>query len=462
MSKWEELERLFNPSSIAVIGASNELYKGGGRFYKGLMHSGFKGSLYAVNPNESVVFGQKSYSTVRDIQGDIDLAIIAVPAIVVPRVMSDCSQKRVKFAIVHSAGFSELGPEGKELEKEMLKFAREGGIRIIGPNCMGIYSASAHINTIVEQAASGDESGTMAFVGQSGWVTENIISLGHERGLRFSKVVSIGNQSDITIEDLVDYFAGDMQTLVVAFYAEGIKYGRDFIKIVRRVSKKKPVIVWKGGRTAGGARAASSHTGSLAGNATIMDTALTQCGATIARDLDDLIDLMVGFSSPVLPQGNRVGLLVEAGGGAVSGCDAAETMGLYIPQLSAQAQNDIAATLKGIIPPFATPLNPVDVVWAPAQNATPLFVNCARVMLRELDAIVILNYLNYDEDFAKAMTGVRNEAGKPIMVIPGHMAEQRSGMALLTRKGIPAFATPGRVMKVLSAMVKYEKRRQEV
>lgn len=275
-------------------------------------------------------------------------------------------------------------------------------------------------------------------------------------------MVSIGNQSDLTVEDMVDYFTDDPQTLVIAFYAEGIKRGREFIEILRRASKKKPVIVWKSGRTAGGARAASSHTGSLAGNGIITDAALTQCGAVIARDLDDLIDLMVGFTSPVLPQGKRIGLLFEAGGGVVSGCDAAETLDLHIPQLSTQAQNDIAATLKGIIPPFATPINPVDIVWAPAQNAIPLFVNCSRIMLRELDAIVILNYLNYDEAFAKAMSDVRDETGKPIMIIPGHIAERRSGMALLTQKGIPAFATPGRVMKVISAMAEYGKWRKEV
>ncbi len=455
MNKVEGLEKLFNPSSIAVVGASNELYKSGGRFFKGLMDSGFRGDLYAVNPNEPIVFGKNSYRSLLEMQDGIDLAIIAVPAKIVPQIISDCRQKRVKFAIVHSAGFSELGAEGKELEKEMLKHAGSGSTRIIGPNCMGIYSPNARINTITQGIVSADDVGSVAFVGQSGWVTENVILLGHERGLCFSKVVSIGNQSDLTVEDLVDFFADDPQTRVIALYAEGIKRGHDFIKIVQRASQSKPVIVWKGGFTPGGSRSASSHTGSMSGNGIILNSVLIQCGAVIARGLEELIDLMVGFNTPVYSQGNRIGLLVEAGGGAVSGCDAAETLGLKIPQLSQDTQREISTVLQGIIPPFAAPRNPVDIVWSPAQNAISLFVKCSQIMLRETDSLVILNYLNYNEPFAESMCDVRDKTGKPIMFIPGHVGERRQGMALLTKYGLPAFATPERAMKVLEAMVKY-------
>jgi acyl-CoA synthetase (NDP forming) len=455
MKRVDGLERFFYPLSIAVVGASNELYKSGARFYKGLMDGGFEGRLYAVNPNEPVVFGEKSYRNVSDIQGEIDLAIIAVPARAVPQVMADCYRSRVKFAIVHSAGFSELGTEGKELEKEMLKYAGPGKTRIIGPNCMGMLSAGARINTITMGPEPENLPGSVAFVGQSGWVTENVISIGRERGLRLGKIVSIGNQSDLTIENLVDYFADDPQTSVIALYAEGIKDGCEFIRVVRRASKIKPVIVWKGGNTPGGSRSASSHTGSMAGNGEVIGAMLKQCGAIAVHGLDELIDMTAGFASPVLVQGNRVGLLVEAGGGAVSGCDAAESLGLTIPQLSENAQDEIATILKGIIPPFAAPRNPVDIVWAPAQNAVQMFVNCSRILLKEVDALVMLNYLNYNEDFVKAVGDVRDEIGKPIMVIPGHAGERRPGMALLTRNGIPAFATPERVMKVLCEMLKY-------
>lgn len=455
MAKVEGLEHLFNPSSLAIVGASNDLRKSGARFLKGLMDSGFKGKLYGVNPNEPDILGQKSYRTVADVPGEIDLAIIAVPARVVPSVMADCSRKGVKFAIVHSAGFSELGAEGKELEKEMLRFARQGDTRIIGPNCMGIYSPKAYINTIASRIALEDEPGPVAFIGQSGWVTENIIQLGYERGLRFSKVVSIGNQSDLTIEDLITYLADDPETGVIAFYAEGIKRGREFLELAEEVSMKKPIIAWKAGRTEGGTRAASSHTGSLAGNGIVLDAVMTQGGVVIARDLEDLLDLITGFTCPVLPKGNRVGLLVEAGGGAVAGSDAAESTGLTVPVLSTQAQQELVERLRGIIPPFAGPKNPVDIVWAPAENPTQLFMDCSRIMLKEVDAIVILNYEVFDESFVKAVTSLRDETGKPILVIPGHVAERRPGMSLLVKNGIPTFAIPENAMKILSAMLRY-------
>jgi acyl-CoA synthetase (NDP forming) len=431
------------------------LRKSGARFFKGLMDGGFKGKLYAINPNEPEILGQKGYRTVMDITDEIDLAIIAVPARVVPSVIADCSRQGVKFAIVHSAGFSELGAEGKELEKEMLKSARQGGTRIIGPNCMGLYSPLAHINTIASRITLEDESGPVSFVGQSGWVTENVIQLGYERGLRFSKVVSIGNQSDLTIEDLIAYLADDPDTGVIAFYAEGIKRGREFLKLAKEVSKKKPIIAWKAGRTEGGARAASSHTGSLAGNGAVLDAVMIQSGVVIARDLENLLDLITGFTCPVLPKGNRVGLLVEAGGGAVAGSDAAESMGLTVPILSAAAQQELIRRLTGITPPLATPKNPVDIVWAPTDNPTRLFMDCSRILLKEVDAIVILNYEVFDDSFAKAVTELRDETGKPILVIPGHAAERRPGMSLLVKNRIPTFTIPEKAMKILSAMLGY-------
>jgi acyl-CoA synthetase (NDP forming) len=455
------LDRLFNPTTLAIIGASNDDRKSGGQFLNGLMHSAFKGKLYAVNPNEPVIFGLKSYRSVTDIPGVVDLAIIAVPARIVPQVMAECSRKGVRFAIVHSAGFSELGAEGKELEKEMIEFAQQSGTRIIGPNCMGLYSPKAHINTIASRTLAFDEPGSVAFVGQSGWVTENVIQLGYERGVCFSKVVSIGNQSDLTIEDMIEYFGADAQTKVIAFYAEGIKHGKRFLEVASKVSKKKPIIAWKGGRSEVGTRAAASHTGSLAGNSAIIDAVFTQGGVVKAHDLHELIDLIVGFTSPLLPTGNKVGLLVEAGGGAVGGSDAAESFGLKVPTLSAQAQKELVETLKTVIPPFSSPKNPVDIVWAPAESATQLFMKCARVMLNEVDALVTLNYELYDDDCVKEMTELRDKVEKPIFVIPGHAAERRTGMALLTKNGIPTFHIPERAMKTLAAMLRYVNYRRQ-
>jgi len=366
--------------------------------------------------------------------------------------------------VVHGAGFSELGPEGKELEEEMLKSACQGSTRIIGPNCMGIYSPEAAINTIAYLPISKgekDEAGPVAFVGQSGWVTENIIQMGYERGLRFSKVVSIGNQSDLTIEDFLEYFAGDTDTKVIGLYVEGIKRGREFLQLARQISRQKPIIDWEAGKNELGVRAAASHTGSLAGKDVVFDAALLQGGVANARDFDELMDLIIGFTCPYLPRGNKVGLLVGAGGGAVAGADIVEALGLEIPTLSVETQQELVDNLKDKLPPFSPPRNPVDLVWPIEDSRLQLSVKCSRIMLKEVDAIVMVNYENYDDYFVKEVRGVMDEMEKPILAVPAHPLVRRSGMGLLTKNGIPTFIIPERALKTLSAMVRYSNYRHQ-
>ncbi len=455
MRKTELLDRMFNPSSIAVIGASNDRRKSGGRFVSGLISGSYRGKVYPVNPGESEIMGLTSYPRVTDIPAEIDLAFVTVPATLVPQVIGDCTQQGVRVAVVHGAGFSELGAGGKELEEEMLRQARQGNTRIIGPNCMGFYCPEAGINTVAAAPATREEAGSVAFVGQSGWVCENIIVMGYQLGLRFSKVLSIGNQSDLTIEDLLEYFAEDDSTRVIGLYIEGIKRGRDFLRLARQISKKKPVIVWKTGRTEIGARAAASHTGSMAGSDVVFDAALVQGGVAVARNLEELLDLTVGFNSPVLPSGNKVGLLVEAGGGAVASADAATSLGLEIPELSPQSQEALVDVLRGVIPPFSRPRNPVDIVWAPATDPGRVYLQCSRIILQEVDALVVICYAKLDDSFAKQLAALRDETGKPILIVPGHPTEQRDGISLLARNGIPTFTIPERALNVLSAMLRY-------
>ncbi len=455
MNQIESLDRLFHPSSIAVIGASNDRRKSGGRFVSGLISGNYRGRVYPVNPGESEIMGLTSYPRVTDIPAEIDLALVAVPATLVPQVIRDCSQHGVKIAVVHSAGFSELGTEGKELEEEMLRLARQGTTRIIGPNCMGFYCPSAGINTVAAAPATTEDTGSIAFVGQSGWVCENIIVIGYELGLRFSKVLSIGNQSDLTIEDLLEYLARDDSTRVIALYIEGIKRGREFLRLVRNISRKKPVLIWKTGRTESGARAAASHTGSLAGSDAVFHAALLQGGVAVARNLEELLDLAVGFTSPVLPAGNKAGLLVEAGGGAVASADAATSLGFEIPELSPRSQQALVDVLKGVIPPFSRPRNPVDIVWSPATDPNRIYLQCSRIILKEVHALVVMCYAELDSSFAEQLVALRNETGKPILFIPGHPTERKAGINLLTRNGIPTFTIPERALRALAAMLRY-------
>ena len=458
MGKTRQLDSLFNPSSVAIIGASKrgiDELTGGGLLLKGLIKNGFKGKLYPVNPKESEVMGLKSYPTVLDIRGDIDLAVIAVPATVVPQVIADCGQKGIKFAVVHSVGFSELSGQGRELESEVVKIARRYGTRIVGPNCMGVYCPQSNFNTISPQAKLSTEVGPVALLAQSGWVSENFIESGYERGLRFSKVVSLGNQSDLTFEEFFKYLADDSQTKVVACYIEGIKGGREFLQLANQISRKKPMIVLKAGRSRLGVRTITSHTGALAGNSAVFEAALRQNGVVNAHNLDEFIDLTMGFTCPVLPSGNKLGVLVEAGGVAVASADISEALGLEMPTFSTETQEELANVLHGIVPPFSNRQNPVDIVWVPKEFSARTFLQCSRIMLKEVDSILILNYTALDEYFASELVALRDELKKPIMLIPGYVGFQRAGMSLLARKGIPTFTIPERALQTLSAMFRY-------
>jgi acyl-CoA synthetase (NDP forming) len=222
--------------------------------------------------------------------------------------------------------------------------------------------------------------------------------------------------------------------------------------VVQEATLEKPIIAWKAGVTEKGIRAAASHTGSIAGNAIILDTVFKQKGIITARNFDELIDYSVAFTSPVLPPGKRVGFLVGSGGGGVTGTDAAESLGLEVPTLSVRAQGELNDILTGVIPPYSPPVNPVDLVWG---GSLKLNITCARIILREVDALVIMLYSVMDSEFAHAMVDLRDEAKKPILIIPAHPAERREGISLLPQYGIPVFVTPERAVRSLAMMINY-------
>ena len=450
-----DLKRLFQPRSIAIIGASQDELKSGGMFISSLLKDGYTGSIYPINRKEAEIMSLTSYAGVLDVPEDVDLAVMAIPARNVPQAMADCARKGVRFAIVHSVGFSELGVEGKALEHEMLEAARAGGVRVVGPNCMGIVSPRARINTIVPYIRMSLEPGGVAFVGQSGWACEAMLRLGSERGLRFSGVISIGNQSDLVIEDFLEYFGDDAETSVIAFYIEGIKQARRFFKLAGEVSARKPIIVLKGGSSDLGARAAASHTGSIAGNYALFDTLSRQTGIISARSMDQLIDLTVAFSCPCLPDGNEVGLLIEAGGGAVAASDACARAGLNVPPLPETAQRRLREFLKDRIPPSPSLANPVDLVWTPFNETAQIYSTCLEIMAAEVDSCLLMCYAPIDDDsLLSGLQKIRDGMNKPIFVVPGNSLDQRAGMSKTTRLGIPAFAMPDSAVMALAALVR--------
>ncbi|MCJ7514595.1 MAG: hypothetical protein MUO89_01305, partial [Dehalococcoidia bacterium] len=299
------------------------------------------------------------------------------------------------------------------------------------------------------------EPGGVAFVGQSGWASENTTRLGSERGLRFSGIISIGNQSDLTIEDFLEYFGNDPETKVFAAYIEGIKHPRRFLKLVEEVSPKKPIIVWKGGSSEFGAKSAASHTGSLTGNYALFEAVSRQKGIISARSLEEMLDLAVAFSCPYLPASREVGLLIEAGGGAVATADACAKAGLNISPLPAHVQKQIREFLEGKVPPSPARGNPVDLVWVPFVEAPSIYGTCLEIMAKVVDSCLTICYAFLeDERFLTRLESIRDQNKKPIIVVPGNSIDQRQGMSLATRRGIPAYTMPENAVKALAAMAR--------
>jgi acyl-CoA synthetase (NDP forming) len=424
-------------------------------FVSRLLKDGYKGAIYPINNKEPEIMSLKSYPSVLDVPGDIDLAIITIPAQGVPLIMAECAKKGVRFAVVHSVGFSELGAEGKELERQMLQAARQGDVRIVGPNCMGIISPRASINTIIPYTNLPMEPGGVAFVGQSGWASQNMTHLGMERGLRFNGIISIGNQSDLTIEDFLEYFGNDPETRVIAFYIEGLKQAGRFLKLAEKISPRKPIIAWKGGSSEMGAKVAASHTGSLAGNYALFEAASRQKGIISVHSLEELIDLAVAFSCPCLPTGKEIGVLIEAGGGAVAISDACARAGLNISPLPQDAQQKLRKFLEGRIPPSSSLKNPIDLIWAPFNEASLIYATCLEIMAQTVDSCLTICYaVLQDEWFLSRLESIRDQKRKPIIVIPGSSADERQGMQLATRRGIPTYAMPENAVRAVAAMTR--------
>jgi len=331
------LEEVLHPKSIAVVGASSEGH--GSQFFSALIDFGFKGKLYPVNPKYSEVMNMKAYPTVKDIPEPVDYVISAAPAPQVPQILQDCIQKGVKGIHLFTARFSETGrKDAAELERQILRIAKEGGLRIIGPNCMGLYYPRLGI---AFQPQFPKESGPIAFASQSGQAAGEIIGKTTQRGAYFNKAISYGNAIDFNECDFLEYFASDPEIKLIMMYIEGPKNGSRFFNILREVTKTKPVVIIKGGRGHSGTRAASSHTASLAGATEVWDTMISQSGAVPVSSIDELVDVAVSFYFLPPITGRRVGVAAGAGGATVLAADQCEEAGLDVTSLPQDIREEL-------------------------------------------------------------------------------------------------------------------------
>lgn len=453
-----DLDYIFRPKSVAVIGASSESGKIGYLILNNMVNDGYSGKIFPVNPKACDIFGLKSYPSVSAVEAKVDMAVIVVPAKAVPQVMEECGKKGIRGAVIISSGFSEAGEEGRRLEQEVLATARKYGMRIIGPNCLGIVSTPARLNASFGMSVK--QSGPISFVSQSGAFADGVLGWAQDAGIGFSKFVSIGNKSDLDDADLLEYLAGDKETKSIALYIEGLKDGRKFFETAKKVSSAKPIVVLKSGKSVSGTRAALSHTGSLAGSDNLYDAAFKQAGVIRANDVEELFDMAKSLAYQNPAPGKRIAILTNAGGLGVMCADTCEQYGLLIPEPSAETKTK----LKGHMPSFGSPRNPVDITaqGSPEQQAE-MYSACMQILLEDesFDGLIVISEGNYPWKFVELFTESlietyeRLKPEKPVIVcwMASNIIDKQ--LREIEKHGLPTYSIPERASRAMHALVRY-------
>ena len=446
------LDLMFNPRTVALIGASEKESKSGGIFLKSFINCGLQSELFLVNPNRREILGIKVYSNVLDIPEEIDLAIITVPASVTLKTVEECSKKGVKFILIHTSGFSEKGVEGRDIEVKMVQTARMSSSRVIGPNCLGVYCPETGLNTVAYGAKGlTEESGDVALVSHSGWACEYVVYTGYKLGLRFSKVVDLGNESDLAFVDLLEYLSSDLKTNTIAACLEGFRKEREIVDTVKKISKNKTVIIWKAGTTRAGTKAIKYHTGFLKDESIIHENDFKRAGIITAKSIEELIDLLIAFRSPYLPKGNHIGIIVEAGGAGIAAADACEKYGLNVVNLPKKTQVELEDLLRVLAPHFSGVSNPVDVGWSPTGQIYSTHPQVIEIISEAVDAFMIISYGPYNENYLFVLAKIMQRIKKPVVCVPLDPTSSVDATSW-TKKRLPVYPTPERAARALSIL----------
>jgi len=444
-------EVFLNPRSIAVIGASREPNKVGHKIFRNLVESGFKGGLYPINPKAEELLGFKCYHNIAEVPDNVDLAIIVVPAQIVPVVAEECGVKGVKGIVVVSAGFSETGREGTLLEREILAICQRHEMRMAGPNCLGIINTQNRMNASF--AAANPSTGNIAFVSQSGALGSTILNWALQNGVGFTSFVSLGNEADLNAADFLEALAEDEQTRVIGLYIEGVKNGERFIEVAREVTRKKPIIALKAGTTDVGIRAVSSHTGSLAGSDIAFSAAFKKAGILRANTLEELFELVMAFEAQPLPKTKKVLIITNGGGPGILAADACEKMGLDLPLL----EYEIREELRKDIPPHASLNNPVDVLGDADENRYRLALN-AGLKSENMDGIIVIltpQAMTPAEKVAEVIGETQKLSDKPIITAFMGLDNDSVPIKILRKNKVPNYVFPESAAYALRAMYDY-------
>ncbi|HEX6083807.1 MAG TPA: GNAT family N-acetyltransferase [Thermoanaerobaculia bacterium] len=443
---WASIDSVFSPKSIAVIGASRNAGSLGAAIYQNLRDTGFQGPVYPVNPR-----AEGMYASLSAIEGPVDLAMIVVPKEHVETVIDDCVAKGVGAVVVITAGFGETGADGRELEQRLLQKVRAAGIRMVGPNCMGVLNTAADVNMHATFSSVFPPRGSLAMSSQSGALGLAILEHAKSLNLGFSTFISVGNKADVSGNDLLQYWAEDPNTEVILLYLESFGNPKKFGEIARRVGMRKPIVAVKAGRSTAGARAASSHTGALATSDTIVDDLFRQSGVIRTQTLEELFDVAALLANQPLPLGRRVGIVTNAGGPGILASDACEGNGLEIPQLSEETQ----AKLREFLPPAASVGNPVDMI---ASASADQYRRAVRILLDDpgIDSVLVIYIPVLPTDAEHVSAAIRESgiearaAGKTVLAT--FMSVHGTPEALVP---VPSYRFPERAVTALARATKY-------
>ena len=455
-----DLSKLFNPRAIAVFGVSRVPEHPGHMMLYSLKNCGFEGKIYPINPrSKGDLLGLKVYESLNQITDDfIDLAIIIVAPSAVLSVMEQIAQKKIPFVILVTAGFEELGTrEGAELQADIKEMAQKSGIRFVGPNCLGVYSADSKVAFFWDQEPC---DGNMALISQSGSNATFLYQLARWRGVSFNKMVSSGNEADLTCIDFLDYFSRDPRIKVTTAYLEGVKDGQTFIESCSQASARKPVVVLKVGDTNAGSRAASSHTGAMSGTASIWQSAIRQTGMISAESISELLDIALAFSLISRPVGRKIAIMGGPGGMSVISADACERAGLEVTKL----EEGTTSRLHKILPPVGTSFrNPIDMGFGSIIDG--IYKDVLQIIDADKNVDVILalggsptfvgkSYMRLEE-FAEELISVRSSVSKPVFVVIPYLPQSQVPINMLIEEGIPTFGEPGLAANIIHKMAMY-------
>jgi len=451
----KKLDAFFYPKSIAIIGASNNPTKLGHIVLKNFVDNGFRGDLFPINPKVKEILGLKSYSSISRVPKPVDHAIILVPAEHVLKVVDQCGRKKVKAVTIISSGFKESDEAGVQREEQLKILLFNHKMRLIGPNCLGVYVPSTKVDHIFlpTYRLGRPKHGSIAILSQSGAFGSSVLDWAAEQDIGISKFVSYGNAADVDEIDLFNYLADDKDTKVISIYLEGANRPKKIIPTAKKIVGKKPILVFKAGSSQHGQRAVQSHTGSLAGADKIYSAAFKQCGMIRVFGIEDLFDCARALSMQPLPKGNRIAIITDGGGFGIMATDTAEKEGLEIAELSKETQQII----KRSIPSFGSAKNPVDLtgsadgkMYGKALEACLADPNIDGVVL-----ILLFQPPHVESDVVDSITSIHSKSKKPLVICSTGGRYTQVHREILDQAGIPTYPTPERAVRAMSVLYDY-------